>query len=389
MRALAMLAFVLVVTLVVGGAHRYLWARLVRDPAWPSRWSLWGTRALKLLALLLPLAMVASRRLPRALASPLAWTVFLWMGVAFFLLLGVALSDLVRLVSPGVREGRREFVSRAVAGIVGAVGAALSGAAVSNALAEWTLRTVPVTLRRLPRARDGFTIVQITDVHVGPTIGRDFIQALVARVNALSPDLVAITGDLVDGDVETLGPLLNPLRDLRAPHGVYFVTGNHEFISGVEPWVAFLPSLGIRVLHNERVTIGEGDDSFELAGIEDRSAGRFTRGGRAADLGRALRGWDRARELVLLAHQPKQALQAAREGVGLVLSGHTHGGQIWPFSYLVRLDQPWIAGLHRSGATQVYVSEGTGYWGPPMRLGTRGEITRVVLRCAESETALA
>jgi predicted MPP superfamily phosphohydrolase len=276
---------------------------------------------------------------------------------------------------------RRTFVARAIAAAVGGLGAVLSITAVSRALGEWALRTVPVTLRRLPRAHDGFSIVQLTDIHVGPTIGRDFIEALVARVNALNPDLIAITGDLVDGDVATLGPLLEPLRGLRAPHGVFFVTGNHEFISGVEPWVSFLPTLGIRVLQNERVTIGEGAAAFELAGVEDFSARRFG-GARRPDLHRALDGWDRARELILLAHQPKHAREAAREGVGLVLSGHTHGGQIWPFTYLVRLDQPWIAGLHRTAETQVYVSEGTGYWGPPMRLGTRGEITRVVLRAA-------
>ncbi|MEZ4392229.1 MAG: metallophosphoesterase [Polyangiales bacterium] len=381
MRALFFLLFFCVVSSIVVGVHRYLWTRLVRDPRWPARWTALGTRTLQALAVLLPLRMLSQRRLPRTLGIPLAWVVYLWMGAAFLLFVSLAVTDLVRAISPAAREDRRTFVARLVAGVAGSLGAGLSGAAVTIALAEWTLRTVPVTLRRLPRSRDGFTIVQLTDVHVGPTIGKAFIEALVARVNALSPDLVAITGDLVDGDVATLGPLLEPLRGLRARHGVFFVTGNHEFISGVEPWVAFLPTLGIRVLHNERVTIGDGDDSFELAGVEDRSAGRFS-SARAPDLARALRGWDRARELVLLAHQPKQAREAAKEGVGLVLSGHTHGGQIWPFSVLVRLDQPWIRGLHRAGETQVYVSEGTGYWGPPMRLGTRGEITRVVLRSA-------
>lgn len=381
MRVVAVSIFLLVLTSIVAGVHRYLWARLVRDPRWPARWTTLGTRAVTLLAAMLPLGMFSLRLIPRALAVPLAWVVYVWMGAAFVVLMILAVIDLLRAVAPSVRDERRTFFARAVAGVAAGLGGALSGVAVTTALAEWTLRTVPVTLRRLPRSRDGFTIVQLTDVHVGPTIGRAFIEALVARVNALSPDLIAITGDLVDGDVPTLGPLLEPLRGLRARHGVFFVTGNHEFISGVEPWVAFLPTLGIRVLHNERVTIGEGDDAFELAGVEDRSAGRFN-SARAPDLARALRGWDRAKELVLLAHQPKQARDAAKEGVGLVLSGHTHGGQIWPFSYLVMLDQPWIAGLHRAGETQVYVSEGTGYWGPPMRLGTRGEITRVVLRSA-------
>lgn len=381
MRAWQILVFLTIVTAVVGGVHRYLWARLVRDPMWPAPWGSVGTVALVVLAIAMPAAMMANRALPRPVVQPLAWVAFVWMGAAWLLLVGVALTDLVRLFTPTLDPARRTFLARVLAGLTGGGGALLSGYAVARAVGDWTVRTVPVTLRRLPRSRDGFTIVQLTDIHVGPTIGRAFIEALVARVNALSPDLVAITGDLVDGDVATLGPLLEPLRGLRARHGVYFVTGNHEYISGVEPWVAFLPSLGIRVLRNERVTIGEGDDSFELAGVEDHSARRF-RARRGPDLARALEGWDRARELILLAHQPKQGKAAAREGVGLVLSGHTHGGQIWPFTYFVYLDQPWIAGLHRERDTQVYVSEGTGYWGPPMRLGTRGEITRVVLRSA-------
>lgn len=379
MRIPQILLFLAIVTTVIGGVHWYLWTRLVRDPGWPPRWSRAMTGALGLLAVAMPLSMMLGRGLPRDVMRPIAWVVYVWMGAAFLLLVCALSLDLVRAVLPRPDPTRRTFLARLVAGAVGSMGSALTGGAVAHVASGWTVRTVPVSLRRLPRSRDGFTIVQLTDIHVGPTIGREYIAALVARVNALRPDLIAITGDLVDGNVATLGPLLEPLRELRAPHGVFFVTGNHEYISGVHSWVAFLPTLGLRVLHNERVTVGEGADAFELAGVEDHSARRFG-ADRGPDLSRALRGWDRARELVLLAHQPKQAKAAAREGVGLVLSGHTHGGQIWPFRYFVYLDQPWISGLHRERDTQVYVSEGTGYWGPPMRLGTSGEITRVVLR---------
>lgn len=381
MRIPQIILFLAIITAVIGGVHYYLWARLVRDPAWPARWSRAVTTALIALALAMPLSMMLGRALPRDVQRPIAWVVYVWMGAAFLLLVASALGDLVRLVLPPTDPSRRTFLSRLFAGVVGSAGSALSGVAVARAVGDWAVRTVPVSLPRFPRSRDGFTIVQLTDIHVGPTIGREFIEALVARVNALRPDLIAITGDLVDGSVATLGPLLEPLRGLRAPHGVFFVTGNHEYISGVHAWVEFLPTLGLRVLQNERVTVGDGDDAFELAGIEDHSARRFGMD-RAPDLPRALHGWDRARALILLAHQPKQGRDAAREGVGLVLSGHTHGGQIWPFTYFVYLDQPWISGLHRVRDTQVYVSEGTGYWGPPMRLGTRGEITKVVLRSA-------
>jgi predicted MPP superfamily phosphohydrolase len=189
--------------------------------------------------------------------------------------------------------------------------------------------------------------------------------------------VVAITGDLVDGAVEHLREHVAPLANIKARHGVYFVTGNHEYYSGVDEWLQELGRMGIRVLHNERVSIGEGEDSFDLAGVDDHSAHHPGHGPHVA---RALEGRDEKRACVLLAHQPRTVALAAEHGVGLQLSGHTHGGQIWPWSYLVYLQQPFVAGLHRHGDTQVYVSCGTGYWGPPMRLGTRSELTKIVLR---------
>jgi predicted MPP superfamily phosphohydrolase len=162
---------------------------------------------------------------------------------------------------------------------------------------------------------------------------------------------------------------------------VYFVTGNHEYYAGAESWCAHLTSLGLRVLRNERVEIGTADASFDLAGIDDLS-GRHFGPGHGADLPRALSGRDSSRELVLLAHQPRVVVEAEQAGVGLQLSGHTHGGQIWPFNFLVRLQQPVISGLERVGRALIYVSDGTGYWGPPMRLGSRAEITQLTLEAA-------
>jgi predicted MPP superfamily phosphohydrolase len=248
-----------------------------------------------------------------------------------------------------------------------------------SALGPVAVRRVPVTLSRLPRELDGTTLVQLTDIHLGPTIGRAFIEEIVARTNALNPDIIAITGDLVDGSVADLADAVAPLRALRARHGVFFVTGNHEYFSGAGPWISELSRLGIRCLRNERVSIGQGPASFELAGVDDRSGGRFGEAGHGEDLQKALAGVDPSRELVLLAHQPKSIFQAARFGVGLQVSGHTHGGQIWPFNFIVRLQQPFVAGLHRHGGAQIYVSRGTGYWGPPMRFGAPAEITQLVL----------
>jgi predicted MPP superfamily phosphohydrolase len=202
---------------------------------------------------------------------------------------------------------------------------------------------------------------------------------VVEKTNALSPDLVAITGDLAEGSVAKFGKEVEPLRKLSAPQGVFFVTGNHEYFHDLDGWLGLLDEFGIRVLRNERVPIGRGGDSFDLAGIDDHDGGRIAPG-HGPDLGKALESRDPARALVLLAHQPRIIDEAARLGVGLVLSGHTHGGQIWPFSYLVYLQQPYVRGLKESGGTKLYLSSGTGFWGPPMRLGTTAEIALITLR---------
>ena len=376
------LMFLAIVLLVVGGMHFFLWARLFRDPAWPAPWRRVGRVLLGTLGLALPLSLLAARALPRAIATPLAWVVFIWMGAAFVLFVLLSLGEVARVAAgllgalPDPR--RRQWFARALAAATGVGGVALTALSVRTALAALTVRAVRIPLAALPPTMEGYTLVQLTDIHVGPTIDRRFIVELVARVNALRADAVVITGDLVDGSVASLGEHVAPLAELRARHGVFFVTGNHEYYSGVDEWLVELTRHGVRVLRNERVTLGDDAASIDLAGVDDWSAKRFG-GGHGADLPKALRGRDPTRALVLLAHQPKAVAEAAAHGVGLVLSGHTHGGQLWPFGYVVALDQPIVAGLHRVRDTWAYVSEGTGYWGPPMRLGTRAEITKVVL----------
>jgi predicted MPP superfamily phosphohydrolase len=385
------LVFIVVAVAIIVGVHYYLWARLVRDPQLAPPWNVLATWVLALLALSMPAAMLLSRLRP-SVGRVLAWPAFSWMGVMFLLLIVFATVDGLRLVAwlarraseaPGIDLGRRTLVARVVAAASATVVGGLAAVGARAAQGPIDVKRVDVSLARLPHAHEGLSLVQITDVHVGPTIGAGFIRDIVARVNALSPDIVAITGDLVDGSVEDLRESVAPLANLRARHGVYFVTGNHEYYSGAAQWLAHLPGLGICVLHNERVSIGEGADAFDLAGIEDHTAAGF--GGlpsTAEALARALANRDPERELVLLAHQPRQFAEATRYGVGLQLSGHTHGGQMWPFTFFVRLVQPFVAGLHRRGASQIYVSRGTGYWGPPMRLGAPAEITHVVLRRA-------
>ena len=272
---------------------------------------------------------------------------------------------------------RRLFASRLLgsAASVGALGAGALG--LFAVLRPVGVRRVRVEIDKFPEHLSGYTIVQLTDIHVGPTIGRQFIEDMVSRTNALQPDLVAITGDLVDGSVAQLGALVEPLSKLRARDGVYFVTGNHEYYSGVDEWLAHLGDLGVRVLRNERVAV-RGSNGFDLAGVDDFTAHQFGNG-HGANFAPIVQERDESRALVLLAHQPKAIDEAAHAGVDLQLSGHTHGGQMFPFNYLVQLQQPYIAGLHRRGSTQIYVSRGTGYWGPPMRLGAPAEITRIEL----------
>ncbi|MES1206498.1 MAG: metallophosphoesterase [Pseudomonadota bacterium] len=389
-----MLTFIAVAVGLLASIHYYLWRRLVRDPAWRGPWQAIAALGLTCLALSVVASMILGRG-PGEFRKLVAWPGYVWLGTMFLFLVAWGAADLARAgvalarratgAAPVLPE-RRRFLARTTAAAVTSVVAAASAFALRTARRPAPVRSVRIRLDRLPAELHGFSIVQLSDIHVGPTIGRDFIEDVVARTNALEPDLVAITGDLVDGRVRDLAESIAPLAQLRAPHGVFFVTGNHEYFSGADAWVNELTRMGIRVLQNERVVIGNGAASFDLAGVDDPSAVHY--GGLAPNeaVARALAGRDSSRELVLLAHQPRSALDAEPFGVGLQLSGHTHGGQMWPFGLVVRLQQPFTAGLHRHGRSQVYVSCGTGYWGPPMRLAAPSEITHVRLESPRAAT---
>ncbi len=366
-------------------AHGYLWKRLVRDPAWPRGVRLFFTAFLLLMSLALPLSFGVMRSLPRDQAQPLAFILFTWLGLFFFLFVGTLASDVFfgvrRLVTGKASETRRVFMRRAASLAVSGVALGMTGVAVAQAHRRVGKKTVEVPLDGLPEALDGFRIVQLSDVHIGPTIGRAFIEEIVETVNAADADAVVITGDLVDGSVKELREHAAPLAGLAGREGVYFCTGNHEYYSGADEWIAYLATLGIRTLRNERVTLAEERGGLDLAGVDDHSAHRFG-GDHGTDVAKAVRGKPTDRKLVLLAHQPKTIAEAARHGVDLQLSGHTHGGQIVPFNLLVGIDQPYVAGLHDHDGTKIYVSRGTGYWGPPMRIGAPAEVTEIVLRRA-------
>lgn len=238
---------------------------------------------------------------------------------------------------------------------------------------------VDIPVSGLPKPLHGFSIAQISDVHVGPTIKRGFVEAIVARVNGLRADLIAVTGDLVDGSVQQLSPHTAPLAGLTARHGAYFVTGNHEYYSGERAWTAEVTRLGMRVLKNEHVVLDHDGASLVIAGVTDLSAHHFN-AAEHSDPVAALRGAPAdAGAKVLLAHQPNSAPAASGAGFDVQLSGHTHGGQFWPWNLFVHLFQPFTGGLYRLNRLMIYVSRGTGYWGPPNRFGVPPEITRIRL----------
>jgi predicted MPP superfamily phosphohydrolase len=388
-RTLQFVIFLTVVLVVLGGAHTYLWLRLVRDTALPAPWRWVASWTLGLLALSLPATFLLSRTLAPAASRYLLFAPYVWMGMIVFLAAFFAFGDLARgglwlatklggWSHPLAEPARRLLVARVWAGAVFGVSALLAAIAVWGALREPVVKRLRIELPRLPAALDGTTIAQLTDLHLGPTLQRAWLADVVRRTNELHPDVIAITGDLVDGSVDQLRDIVAPIAQLRARWGVYFVTGNHEYYSGVEEWMQELERLGVRVLRNERVSIGTAEASFDLAGIDDHM-GAGMAPGHGPDLRKALAGRDPSRALVLLAHEPRGLDEASAAGVGLQLSGHTHGGQFWPWKWVVRLAMRYAEGLHRHGDTWIYVSDGTGFWGPPLRLGTTPEITLVTL----------
>lgn len=273
---------------------------------------------------------------------------------------------------------RRRFLARILAASASVSVLGVSAFGVKKCLDPPTVNRLSVNISGLPLGFKGFSIVQISDIHIGAMSTHVDLTEIVTIINSLQPDLVAITGDLVDGDAAELAGELAPLARLKARHGVFFITGNHEYYSDVEKWLPEIERLGITVLNNSRTEIQQGEDTFILAGVTDYNAGRFGRQ-YAPDYAKALGGIDKTRKVILLAHQPRAVREAAQYGVDLVLAGHMHGGQIWPFNYLSPLQQPYLKGFYRYKKTLLYVNQGTGYWGPPMRVGTYKEITEFIL----------
>ena len=366
------LRFLITVTVVSAGLHGYVGWRLL--PALPIGTPGWimGIALLALSTLLIPLGMLSRFVIARqSLADRITWAGSLAMGFFSSLLVLTAARDIVLLAGAATLVTPTAILVPLAAAVVTMIGFA-------NARRLPRVVDVNIPLPDLPPSLVGFTIVQISDLHVGATIKGNYVRAVVERVNSLDADLIAITGDLVDGSVEQLGRDIAPLAQLNSRHGSYVVTGNHEYYSGANAWVAEFRRLGMQVLMNEHVVLDHAGARLLLAGVTDYSAQTFDPGQRS-DPVRALAGAPDGIVRVLLAHQPRSSVAAAAAGFDLQLSGHTHGGQFWPWTLLVRLQQPYTAGLHRLGRLWVYTSRGTGYWGPPKRFGAPAEITQIRL----------
>ncbi|NGO79164.1 metallophosphoesterase [Streptomyces sp. YC504] len=413
------------------GLHYYLWRRLVRDTTTAGSTARKAGTAALVTALVLMVAAFAGARagLPFGVQQVFAWPGYLWMALFLYLTLSLLVGEAVRplllrwlrkrdaAVEPVpvpevetsvVREAvgvggegggsgsggeaaapvadrapelekpalaapsRRLFVSRIIGGAAATAAVATVGYGTYGVLRGPKLKHLTVPLARLPRGAHGFRIAVVSDIHLGPVLGRAHTQRIVDTINSTQADLVAVVGDLVDGSVEDLGPAAEPLAQLRSRHGSFFVTGNHEYFSGAQQWVDHVRELGLHPLENARVEI----DGFDLAGVND-VAGESE--GQGPDFLKALGDRDRSRASVLLAHQPVVIHDAVEHGVDLQLSGHTHGGQMWPGNLIADLANPTLAGLESYGDTQLYVTRGAGAWGPPVRVGAPSDITVVTL----------
>jgi predicted MPP superfamily phosphohydrolase len=377
--------FVALIVVVDLAVHFYLWKRLVRDPLTAGWKRVAGTVVAAVLAVLVPLTVGATRA---GHLWWLAWPGYVWIGLMFYLLVALVPLEVPRLAllllwRPRTRTSdgeqaapsasRRLVIARGAAIVAGLAATGTTAYGMRTALGPPRLQRVQMPLAKLPRSMDGTRLAIVSDIHLGPLAGTHHVGRIVELINSVTADIVCVVGDLVDGSVAELGKFAEPLRDIRSRHGAYFVTGNHEYYSGFAPWIDEVSRLGVRPLRNERVAVG----GLDLAGVNDLGGAQY---GDGPDFRKALGDRDPSRPVVLMAHQPVVARDAAPFGVDLQVSGHTHGGQMAPFNLLVGLQQPVVSGFGRVDGVPVFVTNGAGFWGPPLRVGAPPQVTVMDLR---------
>jgi predicted MPP superfamily phosphohydrolase len=397
------MGFLIVAITALTIIYGYFGIRTIRPAAFGLKWKIILWAVLSVFYAAIPLAMTFRFRAPDSpVTILLSWFAFVSFGFFTFTFSALLFRDAALIVCRSARAvaalvrrftlpageedlespSRRLFlVNSTNLALLGVTGS-MTGYGLAEARRVPAVVEVDITLENLPSEFDGFRILQITDIHASMTIRRDYVQRVVDRANEQKHDMVVITGDLADGRVIDLGSETAPLADLRAEFGKFFVTGNHEYYSGVGSWLGEAERLGFIPLINEHRIIRRRGAGIVLAGITDYRASRIVPR-HASDPEAALAGAPEDRVKIMLAHQPKSVFQAEPAGADLLITGHTHGGQYFPWNYMVALDQPYVHGLHRHGKTQVYVSRGAGYWGPPIRVGAPSEIT--VLRLVRKQ----
>jgi len=370
------MAFFAVALGIFGSAYAFVGWRIssVVTPS-ISPW-VWGLLVLHFVSIFASFGIMRSVG-PTPLTTPFFWFVYVGMGLFSLTFTGLILGELGIVsfaLAADIDESRRTFLRGAVSWSVLLASGAAGAWGIRTARRRPTVVPVDVPIADLPESLEGYLIAQVSDLHVGPTIGEEFTRTVVGAVNALRPNLVALTGDLVDGSVEHLSPGVNPLQDLEAPDGVFFVTGNHEYYSGARSWCTRMEELGATVLLNDHRLVQHGNGRLLVAGVTDLKAGRIIPS-HASDPAAAMAGAPDHDVRILLAHQPNSCKAAKPLEFDLQLSGHTHGGQMFPWNLVVRFAHVFDRGLNAFGKGWVYVNTGTGYWGPPMRVGVQSEIT--------------
>jgi hypothetical protein len=373
----------LIPVIILGLLHVYIGVRLLPDLASSPGVRVGGALLLVVSCALMLAGLMSRSMQPRAVADRVATVGLLAMSLFSSLFVFTLLRDLVLLLAIVALPARHvHLLVMVTAQVVVGLATFVTLVGFAGARRRARIVSVEVPLANLPLALQGFSIAQISDVHVGSQIKQKYVDAIVDAVNGLDPDLIAVTGDLVDGSVHDLSSHIAPLGRLSARHGAFVVTGNHEYYSGERAWTAEFRRLGLHVLLNEHVVVRHGGSPLVVAGVTDYSAHHFDPEQRSDPVAALWGAPADAGAKILLAHQPRSAAAAATAGFDLQLSGHTHGGQFWPWNLFVRFQQPFTAGLHRLNHLWIYISRGTGYWGPPNRFGAPSEITLLRLVAA-------
>lgn len=397
--------FLSVFTSIIGAGYFYIGLKMIPGLGLDEMFSLLAWVLIFVLVISIPISYWISHTVasPR-MQSVFSYFSFLSLGFFTILLSIVLFQDFMILVFSFLKIVSPYFANLLEASFLGKL-FPLSGMdtffssiillAIASILTAWgmfeahvRIRTIEVNVpvENLHPDLIGFTIAQISDVHIGSTIQRPFLQHVVKRIQNFRPDVVVITGDLVDGPAHLYSQHLAPLVDLKSKYGTFFITGNHEYYNGVLAWIAEIKKLGIHVLLNENKILSHKNAKLALAGVTDLKAGSILPN-HETNAKQAMLGAENSDFKILLAHQPNSIYEAEKAGFDLQLSGHTHGGQYFPGNLIIYLAQKFVAGLHRYKKTLIYVSRGTGYWGPPIRIGAPSEITKIVLVDSKAKNA--